>query len=124
MEPVSLIVAALAAGALAGSENIATKAVIDAYSGLRTLVRRRFSGRPSGVVAMQQHELKPMQWGPALEAELVEARVDMDTEVVGAAERLMALLDPTGTRHGKYSVDMRGAKGVQLGDNNYQVNKF
>ena len=51
MEPVSLIVAALAAGAVAGAENTATEAVKDAYAGLKGLVRRRVSGRRSGEAA-------------------------------------------------------------------------
>jgi hypothetical protein len=37
---------------------------------------------------------------------------------------LLALLDPTGTRAGKYMVDLRGAQGVQVGDHNTQTNTF
>jgi hypothetical protein len=71
VDPVSLIVAALAAGAVAGAQTTATDAVKDAYTGLKELVRRRLSGRESGRVALARHEDKPQQWAGALEAELV-----------------------------------------------------
>lgn len=114
MDPVSLIVAALAAGA----QNTATGAIKDAYAGLKALVRRRLSGRPTGEVALAQHEAKPEQWGPALAAELVEANARQDAVAVEAAQRLMALLDTSGSRAGKYLVDVRGSQGVQVGDHN------
>ena len=48
VDPASLIVAALAAGAVAGAQNTATEAVKDAYAGLKALVQRRIAGRPAG----------------------------------------------------------------------------
>ena len=43
MDPVSLIVTALAASAVAGAQNTATEAVKDAYTGLKELLRHRFA---------------------------------------------------------------------------------
>jgi len=37
---------------------------------------------------------------------------------VAAAQALMSLVDEAGTRAGKYTVDMRGAQGAQIGDHN------
>jgi hypothetical protein len=124
MDPVSLIVGALTAGALAALEGTASTAVTDAYNGLKALVSRRLSGRSAGEVALAQHESKPEQWRPALEAELVETDVAADPSTVEAAQRLMALLDAVGTAAGKYTVDLRGAQGVQVGDRNTQANTF
>lgn len=124
MDPVSLIVAALAAGALAGAQNTATEAVKDAYAGLKALVRRAFAKQPAGEVVLARHEEKPEQYEKALEAELIEADAGRDESVVAAAERLMALLDPPGTQAGKYIVDVRGGQGVQVGDGNVQTNTF
>lgn len=45
MDPISLIVGALASGAASGLTDSATAAVKDAYAGLRDLVRRRLAGR-------------------------------------------------------------------------------
>ncbi len=124
VDPVSLIVAALAAGAVAGAQNTATDAVKDAYTGLKELVRRRLSGRTSGEQALAQHDDNPRQADEVLEAELVAVGAGDDTAVVDAAQRLMALLDPTGAQAGKYVVDIHDAQGVQVGDHNVQTNTF
>ncbi len=124
MDPVSVVVAALAAGAVAGAQGTAADVVKDAYATLKALVRRRFAGRPSGETALVQHEVKPEAWQGALEAELVEVDAGRDTALVEAAQRLMALLDPEGSRLGKYRVDARGAHGVQIGDHGTQTNTF
>jgi len=124
MDPVSLIVAALAAGGVAGAQNTATEAVKDAYAGLKALVARRLGGRTSGEVALERHEERPGRWGPVLEAELVDAGAGADGVVVEAAQRLMALLDSAGSQQGKYLVDARGAQGLQVGDRNTQTNTF
>jgi hypothetical protein len=51
------------------------------------------------------------------------AAVD-DRRVIEAAQRLMALVDEAGSKAGKYTVDLRGAQGVQVGDHNTQHNTF
>ncbi len=65
MDPVTLIQAALAAGAVAGVGESATAAVKDAYTGLRGLVARRLAGKPSAEVALAEHEQDPDTWAPA-----------------------------------------------------------
>ena len=124
MEPVSLIVGALAAGALKGAEKTAGEAVKDAYAGLKALVARLVKGRPAAETALVAYEDKPQAWGPALEAELVAVDAGADEQVAAAAQRLMALVDPAGSQAGKYVVDVRGGQGVQVGDHNTQANTF
>jgi hypothetical protein len=48
MDPVSLVVAALAAGAASGVGETASDAVRDAYAGLKELVRARLRGAGPG----------------------------------------------------------------------------
>lgn len=124
MDPISMIVAALTAGAVAGAQGTATAAVKDAYGGLKTLVQRRFKGRASGETALEKYEAKPESWRGALEAELVDVNADQDTALVEAAQQLMALLDAAGARAGKYQVDVRGSQGVQVGNQATQTNYF
>jgi hypothetical protein len=123
VDPVSLIVAALAAGAVAGVQNTATEAVMDAYAGLKALVRQRLAGRESGEQALARHADDPER-GRVLEAELVEAGAGEDPALLDAARRLLAMVDPAGSRAGKYVVDVRGGQGVQVGDGNVQTNTF
>jgi hypothetical protein len=46
MDPITLIVTALAAGAALGVTDTASAMVKDAYAGLKALVRKRLGGRP------------------------------------------------------------------------------
>ena len=124
MDPVALIVAALAAGAVAGAESTATEAVKDAYAGLKGLVRQRLAGRESGEAALARHENEPEQAAEVLEAELVAAGARDDAVLLEAVRRLLVELDPAGDRAGKYTVDLRGAQGSQVGDHNVQTNTF
>jgi hypothetical protein len=124
MDPITLIVTALAAGAALGVKDTASSAVKDAYAGLKALVRKRLAGRPDAEVVLARHEQAPQTWQAPLTAELGEARADQDPGLVAAAQALMNLVDEAGARGGKYTVDVRGGQGVQIGDHNRQDNVF
>lgn len=124
MDPVTLIVTALAAGATLGLTDTMSAAVKDAYGALKALVKRRLVGRPDGKLALDRHEQAPQTWQRPLEAELTAAGAGGDAELVAAAKALMELADAAGSRAGKYTVDVRGSQGVQIGDHNTQDNVF
>ena len=60
MEPISLIIAALVAGATAATKDTAGQAVKDAYEGLKTLIKRKFEGDSlgQGLVDAKPEEIK------------------------------------------------------------------
>ncbi len=124
MDPITLIVSALAAGAASGMAEAASSAVKDAHTTLKALVRNRLAGRPKAELILSEHVKAPETWQAPLAAELAEAGADQDSELVAAAKALMDLVDKAGARAGKYSVDVRGAYGVQVGDHNRQGNVF
>jgi len=124
MDPVTLIVAALAAGAALGLKDAASAAVKDAYAGLKALVRRRLAGRPDGELVLARHEAAPQTWEGPLAAELSAAGAAGDADLVAAAQTLMSLVDEAGSRLGKYVVAVRDSQGVQFGDHNTQTNTF
>jgi len=124
MDPVSLIVLALAAGASAGLKDTVSQAVQDAYGGLRALALRRLAGRQDGALILDRHEESPQVWALPLTGELTAAGAGRDGEMLRAAQALMSLLDQAGSRNGRYQVDLRGAQGVQVGDGNVQSNQF
>jgi hypothetical protein len=124
MDPITLIVTALAAGAALRVTDSASSAVKDAYSGLKALVRKRFGGRPDAELVLASYERAPETWQAPLMAELGEAGGDGDPDLVAAARALMSLVDAAGARAGKYTVDVRGAQGVLIGDHNRQDNVF
>ena len=121
MDPVTLIVTALAAGAATGMTESAVK---DAYMSLLALVRKRLAGRPDAELVLARHETSPETWQAPLVAVLEEAGAEHDTDLVVAAQALMSLMDKAGARAGKYTVDTRNAYGVQIGDHDRQDNVF
>ena len=124
MDPITLIVAALTAGAASGITDSASSAVKDAYASLKALVKKRFAGRPDAELVLAEHENAPQPYLAQLTAELGKAGADRDPELVAAAQALMSLIDEAGSRTGKYRVDARGAQGVQVGDHNTQNVSF
>ena len=124
MDPVSLIVTALAAGAAAAVKDGAADAVKGAYGQLKTLVSRRFMGSPKAELVLAEYETDPATWQAPLAAELTAASIGADPALVAAAQALMSLLDAAGTQSGKYTVTIEGSQGVQVGDHNTQTNTF
>jgi hypothetical protein len=124
MDPITLIVTALAAGAALGITDTASSAIKDIYAGLKALVRKRLGSRPDAELVLARHEQAPETWRASLMAELDQAGAGDDASLVATAEALMRLVDEAGARAGKYAVDVRGAQGVQIGDRNMQHNVF
>jgi hypothetical protein len=124
MDPITMVVAALEAGALVGRKDTASSGVKNAYAVLRDLLKRRLAGKTAAELVLARHEAAPEMWGASLEATLAEYGVGSDLAVIEAAQALLALLDQAGLKAGKYAVDLGGAQGVQVGDHGRQVNYF
>jgi hypothetical protein len=126
VDPVSLIVAALVAGAAAGVGDAATSAIKDAYAGLKALIKKKFAGSPAADVALEQHEKAPEAWEPALRQQIAETGADQDEAILAAAEAVLKEV-PSGTRVGNATVTVNdqgrvavvghGDNTVYMGDN-------
>lgn len=124
MDPAALVVQALVTGASAGLGDTATAAVSDGYSALKHALARRLSGRHTALAHLQAIEGgAPGASTDALVHELVVAGI-VDDRLLAEAKHLLALADPEGSRTGKYEIDLREARGVQVGDGNTQNNTF
>ncbi len=124
MEPVSLILGALAAGATAVVQETATQAVKDAYADLTALVKQRFSEKPKAEAVLADYVQDPETWEKPLQKSLVEVGADKDEEVVRQAQQVIKLVNPQQASQGKYNVQIGEAKGVITGDNASQTNTF
>jgi len=124
MDPITLIVTALVAGAALGAQDTVSAMVKDAYAGLKALVKKRLGGGPGAELVLAEHERAPETWQAPLMAELAKAGADGDRDLIAAAQALLDLLGEADGRTGKYTVDVRGAQGVQIGDCNRQDNVF
>jgi len=124
MDPVTLIVTALAAGAASALQEGASSAVKDAYTRVTALVKRRFASRPKAELVLAEHQAAPQTWDAPLAAELSAVGADGDADLVAAAQALITLVDEAGSRAGKYAVTVQDSQGVQVGDRNMQTNTF
>jgi microcompartment protein CcmL/EutN len=124
MDPVTLIVTALAAGAASALQDGASAAMKDAYARLKALVTKRFADRPKAELVLAEHEAAPQTWEAPLVAELSAVVAEGDDDLVAAAQTLMSLADEVGSRSGRYVVAVRDSRGVQVGDHNTQTNTF
>jgi disulfide oxidoreductase YuzD len=93
MEPISLILAALGAGAIAATKDVAGSAVKDAYEGLKTLMKRKFEGDSfaQGMVDAKPKEIEQVK-GMLID-KIKAASVDQDQDVVNKAKEIKTLID-------------------------------
>jgi hypothetical protein len=125
MDPITLILTALGAGAAAGGQAIANDAIKDSYAGLKALITRKFAGKPSAEVALNEHESDPKTWEAPLKKALVQEHVDQDQEIIEAAKKVMTLVQPQQAAMGKYNVQITGnVQGFAQGDHQHVEMNF
>jgi hypothetical protein len=120
MDPVTLVVAALAGGAAKGVGETATAAVRDAYGSLKRMLAERFASDPVQTMVLSEHEGDPVAWRDPLHNAVADSGAAADHLIVEVAERLLALLDAPNPP----SVMIKDSQGVQVGNNNQQHNTF
>jgi hypothetical protein len=123
MEPITLILGALLAGAVKGVGESATAAVKDAYTRFRDVLGQRLT-TPAAQEVIKEFTADPGSNELVMRAYLQKVDAALDQRIVDAAEAVMAATDPRGAADGKYTVDARGARGVQIGNYNRQRNDF
>jgi RIP homotypic interaction motif len=128
MDPITLIVGALVAGAASGAldevKDGAAAGIKAAYAKLRALATRRVAGNPGAEAALAEVETDPDTWKAPLAAKLTQLDAGGDADLVAAAQAFMELYDAAGARAGKYNVTITNSQGVQVGDHGIQVNNF
>lgn len=102
MDPVSLVLAALATGASAGVSDTVKAAVSDAYHGLKSLVRTAFLGDKRAVSALTMFEDDPTEkvLVGKLADQLTAHRVQDDPQIMAAARTVLDAAGPTATAPG------------------------
>src|SRR2546421_449047 len=108
MDPITLIMTALTAGVTAGSQATVSEAIKDSYSGLKMLIKRKFAGKPEAELVLDKYEEKPTIWEAPFKDELMQFGTAEDEEIIRAAQRLLAQVDPQQSALGKYNVQIAG----------------
>jgi hypothetical protein len=119
MDPISLIVTALVAGATTASSTAANQAIQDVYGRLKSLILRRFGGDPERRRVLEDFQKDPLGATDALERTLVESGLQHDVQALQSAYILLQHRDPEGAARGTYTVRVGGnAQGIVVGDRN------
>ncbi len=125
MDPISLIEAALVAGAAASAKDTASQAIKDAYSGLKTLLNRLFVDKPKAQIILDEHEADHKTYEKPLKKLLTEAQAYQDADLLAAAERVMTLVQPQQIGMGKFTIQNTGTvQGQNIGDQNTITQTF
>lgn len=113
MDPLTLIVTALAQGAATALTDTASDAIRTTYRGLVSLVKRKL-GQEDKLV--DEHAEDPDTWQKPLEKKLRDADAEEDEELINAARALLEEIDPAGAQIGKYNVRVSGGQVGAIGD--------
>jgi hypothetical protein len=124
MDPVSMVLTALGAGATAAAQDTASQVVKDAYASLKALVKKRFDQKPQAEIALAEYERDPDTWEKPLQKSLVETGAGQDEAIVRQAQQVLKLINPQQTSQGKYNLQIGKGKGIVIGDNNHVTQTF
>lgn len=89
MDPISLIIAALSAGALAATKDTAGTVVKDAYQGLKTLIKKKLEGDVLGQAILDAKPEEINQAEGLLKDKITQAGADKDAAIIQAAQELL-----------------------------------
>ncbi len=133
MEPISILVSALVAGASSALKDTASQAIKDTYQGLKSLVIENWKSNTKDDVKAQSRveilleelENDPEVFKKPLEKKLKEIMPEPDAALIEQAKRLDKLLKDELNSSEKFNVSMGDHnQGIQIGDGNKQNNTF
>ncbi|MBV9616773.1 MAG: hypothetical protein JO011_08965 [Ktedonobacteraceae bacterium] len=117
MDSVVLILTALQTASVTGNLLLKNDIVKDAYVSLRDRIQQKFAGKPGAELALSEYEADPQTWEVPLKKALVQVRADYDMQIVGAAQRIMELIQSQQSSVGKHNIQISGnGQGFAQGD--------
>jgi hypothetical protein len=116
VDPVTLIVAALAAGSATGVTDSAKDAVTGLYGRLKSALVNRFGPDEAGKT-LERYAGNPGGYEVPVRDLIVESGADRDQTILDLAHELLASADPEGAQVGKYNIKVSGGNVGAIGDN-------
>jgi hypothetical protein len=108
MEPITLILTALATGVAAGTASASESAIRDAYTGLKTLIQRRFAGKDKAQHVLEEYIDDPSTYEKPMAKQLQETGAAEDESIIRAAQILMATAKPDQAAQGAFNIKVKG----------------
>lgn len=118
MDPISLILTALAAGAAAAAKDTASQAVKDAYAGLKQRLQQHFAGKQHAEVALDGYEQDADTWQKPLQKAVEVSGAHTDPALLEQAQQVLKLVQPQQFAQGKYNIQIGQAYGTVIGEHN------
>lgn len=112
MEPLAILLAALAAG----SNGLIDATAQDLYGKLKELILNRLQNKPEAKLLLDKYSSKPDIWVEPLKAELTAAGTEQDSEILQVAKQLVDIVKPQQNAVSKFSVQAEQVEGVVQGD--------
>lgn len=85
MDPIMLVLSALATGV---AEGAAGGVASDVYNSLRALIQKKFAGRPAAEMVLGEYQKDPQTYSEPLKKSLLEAGVDKDEEILALLQQI------------------------------------
>jgi hypothetical protein len=125
MDPVTLILTALTAGAAASVKDSASAAIKDSYTGLKALIQRKFEGKPKAQAALVDYEEDPETYEKPLQKALIETHLNQEQDILEAAQKVMTFVQPQQAAMGKFAIQNTGSvQGQVIGDHTNVTQHF
>ena len=133
MEPIYLLVGAIVAGSAAALKETANQAVKDVYLGLKTAIIYKWKKgvgsneeklEQEATILLESLESDPETFLTPFKKKLSVAIPNPSEDLINQALKLQELIDEEGFKQGKYEVVLNNCKGVQVGNDNTQINNF
>jgi hypothetical protein len=122
MDPITLIISALVAGATAGLKDTASNVVKDAYNSLKKLIIKDTDNTKQAESAIQVLEANPLEKNQQLEMVLRDKRDN--AEILNLSIRLLELINSDKSQTGKPTITINNSQGINLGNNNSITQNF
>jgi len=93
MDPVSIIVAVLVKALTIGAQNVARRAMMDAYEALKDTLTRKYGTRVAASIQQLEQHPESVESQVAVTRELKAVGADKDPEIIDLANALLALIE-------------------------------
>jgi hypothetical protein len=116
MDPISLILAALTAGALFVGEKMAGEAVKDAYTALKSLLISRVKAPEERTALIPTESIPPDVWQAKATAILERINAKNDQDLIAAAKTVLTQVNQSQASSGKFNLQANAINTVVQGD--------